>query len=445
MSITTEYVDELIAKCTPVFIQSLQTIFHEESQQCKNKKYLLRDYQTRLEHISTWSTEVAENEYLRFEHMSKCDWLDKLIHVSIVSMADKIFPNSSVESMLSLPDKARFVHKCYIHIAREVWRKPIVMYTGAKSKDKIRYTQELKDFIRKSVIQTIRECIPYDKLIQDVLNRKTYSDPIIVENQDVNFIVEDLTRDSTESEEKLLITNPSSDHLSRNSSGALSERDIDDVLKIRHHQDEVNVVEEDAVKVIEDGVKVIEQEEVQEPEQDEVKVIEDEVKVIEQDEVKVIEDEVKVVEDEVKVIEENEVKVVEDEVKVIEENEVKVVEDEVKVIEDEVKVVEDEVKVIEENEVKVVEDEVKVIEEVEEEGVQEPEQEEMKVVEQDFDSDSEDVGEIEVDVKESVSGDLRVKLKTLLSQDTNGVELKRKNKKRLVREMLKNRSVLYVQ
>jgi hypothetical protein len=93
------------------------------------------------------------------------------------------------------------------------------------------------------------------------------------------------------------------------------------------------------------------------------------------------------------------------------------------------------VKVIQDDEVKVIqEDEVKVIAD-----------DEVKVIQEDFHSDSEDVGEIEVDVKDPVSGDLRLKLKSMLSQDTNGVELKRKNKKRLVREMLKNRSVLYVQ
>jgi hypothetical protein len=123
------------------------------------------------------------------------------------------------------------------------------------------------------------------------------------------------------------------------------------------------------------------------------------------------------------VIEEEEVKVIEEEeVKVIEEEEVKAMEEE-------------EVKAMEEEEVKVIEeDDVKVIEE-----------EEVNLVEQNVQSDSEDVGEIEVDVKEPVSGDLRVKLKSMLSQDTNGVEFKKKNKKRLVREMLKNRSVLYVQ
>ena len=441
MSITTEYVDELIAKSTPIFIQSLQSIFFEESKLCKNKKYLLRDFQTRLENIATWSPEVIQEEYLRFQHMSRCDWLDKLIHVSIVSMADRISSKGFDENMIALPDKANFIHKCYVNIAREVWRKPIIMYTGAKSKDKIRYTHELKEFIRKSIVTTIREFIPFDKLISTVLNSKRYS----LQKSEESVSVEDVTTSELK-EEPLMITqhplyleggesNPEEGSVRVVLTGKElidSEKTCSDDIMEDNVPEEP--MEEDAAKegsadeIMEEGVveegsadEIMEEPVVEEPAVEEPAV---EEPVVEEPAVEEPVVEASVMEE--PAVEEPAVEASVMEEPAVEEPAVEEPAVEASVMEDPAV----EASVMEEP---------AVTEASTNKGVVGG----TNIILQE-DSDSDEVGDIEIKLQDNLE-DLKFKLKEVLSRDTNGIELKRKNKKKLVREMLKNRSVLYVQ
>ena len=426
MSITTEYVDELIAKSTPIFIQSLQSILFEESKLCKNKKYLLRDFQTRLENIATWSPEVIQEEYLRFQHMSRCDWLDKLIHVSIVSMADRISSKGFDENMIALPDKANFIHKCYVNIAREVWRKPIIMYTGAKSKDKIRYTHELKEFIRKSIVTTIREFIPFDKLISTVLNSKRYS----LQKSEESVSVEDVTTSELKEEPLMITQHPL--YLEGGESNP-EEGSVRVVLTGKELIDSEKTCSDD---IMEDNVpeEPMEEDAAKEGSADEIM----EEGVVEEGSADEIMEEPVVEEPAVEepAVEEPAVEEPVVEASVMEEPAVEEPVVEASVMEEPVV----EASVMEEPVVEAsVMEEPAVTEASTNKGVVGV----TNIILQE-DSDSDEVGDIEIKLQDNLE-DLKFKLKEVLSRDTNGIELKRKNKKKLVREMLKNRSVQYVQ
>ena len=452
MSMTTEYVDELIAKSTPVFIQSLQSIFFEESKLCKNKKYLLRDFQTRLENIATWSPEVIQEEFLRFQHMSRCDWLDKLIHVSIVSMADRISSNEFNENMLVLPDKAIFIHKCYVNIAREVWRKPIIMYTGAKSKDKIRYTHELKEFIRKSIVSTIREFIPFDKLISTVLSNKRYS----LQKEGESVSVEDVTSSDSKQEEPLMITQrplyleggePNPD-----------ENSVKVIITGKEFMDSENTYLDSSIYDRSSSAKdVIEEpsadETMQEAMEEDANKEETAVDVMHEDVDK--EGSTDEIMDEDVVKERSEDERMEEVVLEDTEESVAIPEESVAITEESAAITEESAANPEEPAAIILEEPTAIPEEpavtkttVKEDVVHQTSTEDnisggTKIILQE-DSDSDEVGEIEITLQDNLE-DLKFKLKKMLSRDTNGIELKRKNKKKLVREMLKNRSVLYVQ
>ena len=58
-------------------------------------------------------------------------------------------------------------------------------------------------------------------------------------------------------------------------------------------------------------------------------------------------------------------------------------------------------------------------------------------------SDDGDIGEIDIKLQDNLNNDIRMRLKSVLSREMNGIEFKKKNKRKLVREMLKNHSVLY--
>jgi len=167
-----EYADELCCRCVPLFMQGFVSIYDEVYRTCKNKKMLLRDFQTALENIPQWNDMILENEFKRFERVSDCDWLEKLIHTAIVTTAAKL-SQGAIRSEL-LPKGHSFVHKCYVHAAREFWRKPMMFYAGHRGKERHRYMQEARDVMKRSIMATIREHIPYKDIACEILERGKY-------------------------------------------------------------------------------------------------------------------------------------------------------------------------------------------------------------------------------------------------------------------------------
>jgi hypothetical protein len=153
-------------------MQGFVSIYDEVYRTCKNKKMLLRDFQTALENIPQWNDMILENEFKRFERVSDCDWLEKLIHTAIVTTAAKLC-QGAIRSEL-LPKGHSFVHKCYVHAAREFWRKPMMFYAGHRGKERHRYMQEARDVMKRSIMATIREHIPYKDIACEILERGKY-------------------------------------------------------------------------------------------------------------------------------------------------------------------------------------------------------------------------------------------------------------------------------
>ena len=167
-----EYADELCCRCVPLFMQGFVSIYDEVYRTCKNKKMLLRDFQTALENIPQWNDMILENEFKRFERVSDCDWLEKLIHTAIVTTAAKLSQGAILSELL--PKGHSFVHKCYVHAAREFWRKPMMFYAGHRGKERHRYMQEARDVMKRSIMATIREHIPYKDIACEILERGKY-------------------------------------------------------------------------------------------------------------------------------------------------------------------------------------------------------------------------------------------------------------------------------
>ena len=81
-----------------------------------------------LEKVPSWSNEIVETETNRIIKISNCDWLDDLItavfisHTKILTSIGSNNNNSMID--LIIPKTINFIHKCYINIAREIWKNP---------------------------------------------------------------------------------------------------------------------------------------------------------------------------------------------------------------------------------------------------------------------------------------------------------------------------------
>ena len=57
----TEYSNELISQCKPLFLQGFKSIYDNTCKKCKKRSLLLREFQENLEKINKWNTDIIEN------------------------------------------------------------------------------------------------------------------------------------------------------------------------------------------------------------------------------------------------------------------------------------------------------------------------------------------------------------------------------------------------
>ena len=171
-----EYTNQLIDTLTPHIFDGIKSIYDEaRTVNSVNRRQsitlLFRDF---LENVPSWSNVLIEAETERIIKMSNCDWLDDLITAVFIShtkILTSIGANSSNIDLV-IPKITNFVHKCYINIAREMWKNPYLFtdYSIASEYQKNMRTVEL--IIKESTENTIRQLLPIKEILKHNLDRR---------------------------------------------------------------------------------------------------------------------------------------------------------------------------------------------------------------------------------------------------------------------------------
>jgi hypothetical protein len=138
---------------------------------CCKKKFLLKEFQDALESIPLWNTNIVENEYSRFKFATHCNWLENLIKVAFIELSDLISKGCIPSDDLNIPKGDVFVHKCYINIAREMWRKPQLFYHEYSTIEKKCNEEEVHSIIERVIGETIRNELPLQNIVDTFLHK----------------------------------------------------------------------------------------------------------------------------------------------------------------------------------------------------------------------------------------------------------------------------------
>ena len=101
-----------------------------------------------------WNSKIIENEHKRFMKAGNCDWLDDLIQAAFVEMCDNVVKEHNLSAdfvKVEHPKGCDFIHTCYINIARELWKKPQLMYHEFSPVEKLRNRETFTQMIEKVV------------------------------------------------------------------------------------------------------------------------------------------------------------------------------------------------------------------------------------------------------------------------------------------------------
>ena len=187
-----EWCARLTNTLTPCIIEGLRSIFTEAYDVClennEETKYLMT-FQNFLNNIPKWSSEIVENEKQRIITSSACNYLEDLIscvHITqLKSLTSTRVGLKQKKINIDIPDLHKFIHKTYINVARKVYVNIYLFEKNIKPLLVQKNNRELELIIKECILNTIRDSIPIEHILQMYLDETLETDVEIEEKKEV--------------------------------------------------------------------------------------------------------------------------------------------------------------------------------------------------------------------------------------------------------------------
>ena len=187
-----EWCARLTNTLTPCIIEGLRSIFTEAYDVClennEETKYLMT-FQNFLNNIPKWSSEIVENEKQRIITSSACNYLEDLItcvHITqLKSLTSTRVGLKQKKINIDIPDLHKFIHKTYINVARKIYVNIYLFEKNIKPLQTQKNNRELEIIIKECILNSIRESIPIDHILQMYLDETLETDVEIEEKKEI--------------------------------------------------------------------------------------------------------------------------------------------------------------------------------------------------------------------------------------------------------------------
>ncbi len=174
-----EYVNKLVKTLIPPIITGFQSIYDNTRKKNKFHKYLLKEFQNELSQTPNWSQSIIDGEFERIKAVSSCEWLDDLIKNIFLVNAEILSITTNKENKnkkytINMPTPPVFIHKCYINIARLIWKTPQLYYHKLNKIEIINNNEKIKHIIEDTIKDTILQLMPLEDFI--IYNKEDLKD-----------------------------------------------------------------------------------------------------------------------------------------------------------------------------------------------------------------------------------------------------------------------------
>ena len=178
-----EYLTHICDLVTDLIIKHFISMYedvlkHNYGKSRSQDTQILKFFQERLEEVPKWNTQLIENEYQQFLKIKGCTYFGDLIKAILITYTHLalIKPNGSLKEVkmkLTIPNPENFLHRIYINVARFLWSNPELLFhersTIARQKD----LNKIVTYVDKAVRASVRESLPYDLLLKEVIENST--------------------------------------------------------------------------------------------------------------------------------------------------------------------------------------------------------------------------------------------------------------------------------
>ena len=197
-----EYTQQLVDMLTYRIYEGIKSIYRD-SVNLTNQKYsnqYLKEFQSLLSTIPKWSEKTIKKETERILKKSDCEWLEDLITAVFITHAKVLASikssNNDKTIDLQVPTCQYFIHKTYIHVARQFWKMPFLLDHRLNHIDTQRNLSKSLEIISKSIEETIRKQLPVKNILKEYLGVDYINKEKDLDNEDISVNLSETGKDN---------------------------------------------------------------------------------------------------------------------------------------------------------------------------------------------------------------------------------------------------------
>ena len=136
----------------------------------------MKGFQNNLNLIKKWNDETISEECEFLIKHSKYKNLDKIYNFTIqtyikLRLIELNIDILHIENEYEYPNLEKFIHKCYINVSIWAWKNPFLFFKNNLKQIEIQNNYNIiEKNIKKIITNTLRECVPIDKIINNLRN-----------------------------------------------------------------------------------------------------------------------------------------------------------------------------------------------------------------------------------------------------------------------------------
>jgi hypothetical protein len=180
-----EWCSRLLTILTPHVTEGLRSIFDEAYKLCRENgeldKYLMT-FQNFITRIPKWNASIIENERIRIVEKSGCGYLEDLVtcvHIIQLKILTAIRAGNKQKKInINIPKLDDFIHKVYIQVARKIYKNVYLFEMDVPALQKQKYFREMEILVQESILNTVRESIPVESILQAYMDETVEEDVV---------------------------------------------------------------------------------------------------------------------------------------------------------------------------------------------------------------------------------------------------------------------------
>jgi len=205
-----EWVVRLVNILTPLVNEGFLSIFKESEKLCQDNdeydKYLMT-FQNFLSRVPKWNNDIIKKESQRIIEKSQCQYLDELVtcvHIIHLKLLTSIRAGNNQKKIdIDIPQLEPFIHKIYITCARKMYSVVFLYEQNLIPLELQKNRKEVEGIIKESILETIRESIPVEKILRAYMDESTdIITTLKQENENQKISLEDESNDKNKEKEK---------------------------------------------------------------------------------------------------------------------------------------------------------------------------------------------------------------------------------------------------